>query len=88
MPGMGTVTETAVLLPCQESSIGDLWFADCPTQVSAAKALCQGCPVRSECLQRALEAAEPWGVWGGELFAEGVVIAAKRSRGRPRKEVA
>ena len=33
----------------------------------------------------ALERREPWGVWGGELFLQGVVIPRKRPRGRPRK---
>ena len=33
----------------------------------------------------ALERAEPWGVWGGELFVQGVVVPRKRPRGRPRK---
>ena len=28
---------------------------------------------------------EPWGVWGGEVFVEGRVVAVKRGRGRPRK---
>ena len=28
---------------------------------------------------------EPWGVWGGELFANGKVLAQKRVRGRPPK---
>ena len=28
---------------------------------------------------------EPWGVWGGELFANGRVLAQKRNRGRPPK---
>ncbi|CAM5326708.1 WhiB family transcriptional regulator [Streptomyces tanashiensis] len=31
------------------------------------------------------ERREPWGVWGGELFVQGVVVARKRPRGRPRK---
>ena len=31
----------------------------------AAKALCAQCPVRAECLAHALEAREPYGVWGG-----------------------
>lgn len=30
-----------------------------------AKALCATCPVRDKCLQHALVAAEPYGVWGG-----------------------
>jgi len=33
----------------------------------------------------ALERSEPWGVWGGELFVQGVVVPRKRPRGRPRK---
>jgi WhiB family transcriptional regulator, redox-sensing transcriptional regulator len=31
-----------------------------------------------------LERSEPWGVWGGELFQHGAIIADKRARGRPR----
>ena len=31
----------------------------------AAKALCAQCPVRQQCLAHALEAREPYGVWGG-----------------------
>ncbi len=50
-----------------------------------AKAICAQCPVREECLAGAMERREPWGVWGGELFLQGVVIPRKRPRGRPRK---
>ena len=32
-----------------------------------------------------MERSEPWGVWGGELFEQGVVVPRKRPRGRPRK---
>ncbi len=42
----------------------------------------------AECLAGALERREPWGVWGGELFVSGVVVARKRPRGRPRIPVA
>ena len=35
-------------------------------------------------LAGALERAEPWGVWGGELVLRGTVVANKRGRGRPR----
>ena len=41
-------------------------------------------PSRRECLEGALSRQEPCGVWGGELFEEGVVIAEKRLPGRPR----
>lgn len=32
---------------------------------AAAKALCAECPLKVECLQVALEAGEPYGIWGG-----------------------
>src|SRR3954453_8280385 len=72
------------LLPCRVNN-PELWFAESPADVEAAKALCQECPVRSLCLDGALERREPWGVWGGQLFLQGAVIPRKRPRGRPRK---
>ncbi|MGH3355889.1 MAG: WhiB family transcriptional regulator [Nocardioidaceae bacterium] len=63
----------------------DLFFAESPAQVERAKTLCVRCPLRVECLEGALERREPWGVWGGELFVQGEVVAAKRPRGRPRR---
>src|SRR3954454_16101967 len=72
------------LLPCRVND-SDLWFAESPADVEFAKVLCQDCPVRGLCLSGALERREPWGVWGGELFLQGVVIPRKRPRGRPRK---
>ena len=72
------------LLPCRVND-SDLWFAESPTDVETAKALCRDCPLRAECLAGAQERREPWGVWGGELFIQGVVVARKRPRGRPRK---
>ena len=71
-------------LPCRVND-PELFFAESPTDVELAKALCVDCPVRAECLAGALERREPWGVWGGELFLQGVVIPRKRPRGRPRK---
>ena len=72
-------------LPCRVND-PELYFAESPSDVELAKAICQGCPVRAECLAGALERREPWGVWGGELFLSGVVIPRKRPRGRPRKD--
>ena len=71
-------------LPCQ-SADPELYFAESPDDVEAAKTRCRSCPVRCECLAGALERREPWGVWGGELFLSGAVIPRKRARGRPRK---
>ena len=72
------------LLPCRVND-SELWFAESPTDVEHAKNLCSDCPVQALCLDGALERREPWGVWGGELFLQGVVIPRKRPRGRPRK---
>ena len=72
-------------LPCRVSD-AELWFAESPDDVGLAKALCRDCPVRDLCLDGALERREPWGVWGGELFLQGVVIPRKRRPGRPRKD--
>jgi WhiB family transcriptional regulator, redox-sensing transcriptional regulator len=71
-------------LPCTEEP--ELFFAEAPEDVEAAKALCKGCRARPACLEGALERREPWGVWGGELLLRGTVVPRKRPRGRPRKE--
>jgi WhiB family redox-sensing transcriptional regulator len=71
-------------LPCRRED-PELFFAESPVDVELAKALCVECPVRAACLAGALDRREPWGVWGGELFLQGVVIPRKRPRGRPRK---
>jgi WhiB family transcriptional regulator, redox-sensing transcriptional regulator len=71
-------------LPCTKDP--ELFFAEAPADVEAAKALCQGCRIRVACLEGALERREPWGVWGGELLLRGTIVPRKRPRGRPRKE--
>jgi len=73
------------LLPCRAHD-PELWFAEQTARVEQAKALCRECPLMAECLAGAIDRAEPWGVWGGEVFVGGVVVATKRGRGRPRKE--
>jgi WhiB family transcriptional regulator, redox-sensing transcriptional regulator len=91
-----TVLESAVLettglddlvpsaLPCHRVD-PDLFFAESPADVERAKALCGSCPIRPACLAGALDRSEPWGVWGGQLVVQGVVVPRKRPRGRPRK---
>ena len=80
-----TATPQVRATPCQRED-SELWFADTPTEVELAKSLCGDCPAATACLAGALERREPWGVWGGELFENGVVVARKRPRGRPRKD--
>ncbi len=77
--------DSAEQLPCRRED-PELFFAETPQDVELAKAMCLECPLRAECLAGALERREPWGVWGGELFLQGVVIPRKRLRGRPRKD--
>ncbi len=71
------------VIPCRAEP--ELWFAESPADVELAKSLCRECPVRLECLAGAQDRREPWGVWGGELFVQGNIVARKRPRGRPRK---
>jgi WhiB family transcriptional regulator, redox-sensing transcriptional regulator len=71
-------------VPCRVEN-PDLWFAETPADLESAKSFCQACPARLACLSGALERREPWGVWGGEIFERGTVVARKRPRGRPRK---
>jgi WhiB family redox-sensing transcriptional regulator len=74
-------------LPCRTQD-ADLWFAEAPAQLEQAKEFCGSCPLQAACLAGALDRGEPWGVWGGQIFDHGVVIARKRPRGRPRKVAA
>lgn len=65
-------------------------FEDSPeeteSKVSQAKAICDECPVRMQCLQTALDRNEDYGVWGGRCE-----LTLRRSRfvdvsGRPVKD--
>ncbi|MGW7696045.1 WhiB family transcriptional regulator [Streptomyces asiaticus] len=78
------IESLGVAVPCR-SYDPEVFFAESPADVEYAKSLCQTCPLREACLAGAKDRREPWGVWGGELFVQGVVVARKRPRGRPRK---
>lgn len=80
-----TATLTTGEIPCQ-SNDPELWFADTPDGVEFAKALCVSCPMIEACLDGALARREAAGVWGGQYFVDGTVVARKRPRGRPRKD--
>ena len=62
-----------------------LFFSEQLDDIAQAKRICQICPLMEECLAGALARREPWGVWGGQLFQNGKVLAFKRKRGRPPK---
>jgi len=60
-----------------------LFHSDDSVDIARAKAICARCTVREPCLARALERCEPCGVWGGQIFHQGQVVAERRRRGRP-----
>ncbi|MDQ6949394.1 MAG: WhiB family transcriptional regulator [Actinomycetota bacterium] len=62
-----------------------LFFSEQIDDIARAKAICAKCPVMDACLEGAQDRREPWGVWGGQLFFKGRVLAMKRPRGRPPK---
>lgn len=62
-----------------------LFFSEELQEIAQAKAICAECPMVAPCLEGALTRREPWGVWGGQLIANGRILAHKRRRGRPPK---
>ena len=62
-----------------------LFFSDVPLDIARAKVICGKCALSETCRDGAVERAEPWGVWGGELIENGRVVVNKRPRGRPPK---
>jgi WhiB family redox-sensing transcriptional regulator len=40
-----------------------------------AKAVCRECPVRKQCRDHALEAGEPYGIWGGTTPKERALLS-------------
>lgn len=63
----------------------EVFFAEEVPGIAEAKRICAGCPVIAPCLEGAIARAEPCGVWGGQLFSDGRILAQKRRRGRPPK---
>src|SRR4051794_30473216 len=66
-------------------SMVTLFFSEQLDDIARAKAVCGTCPLKEPCFEGALARREPWGVWGGQLFFNGKVLAFKRKRGRPPK---
>jgi WhiB family redox-sensing transcriptional regulator len=72
---------------CRDGTAGmvELFFSEQLDDIARAKAICAGCPLAVPCLEGARDRREPWGVWGGQLFANGRILPFKRKRGRPPK---
>lgn len=61
LPSSPHWTELAL---CAQSD-PEAWFPEKGCSTREAKKVCRGCPVRTECLDYALENDERFGVWGG-----------------------
>ena len=68
-----------------DGSLTAVFFSEELGDIARAKTICAGCPAMVPCLEGALGRREPWGVWGGQLFLNGKILATKRRRGRPPK---
>ena len=62
-----------------------IFFSEDLGDIARAKRICADCPSLTLCLEAAIDRNEPWGVWGGQFFRKGKILANKRGRGRPRK---
>jgi len=62
-----------------------LFFSDDLVDIGRAKAMCEKCALKTNCLADAMDREEPWGVWGGELLLNGRIVTSKRACGRPPK---
>lgn len=58
----------------------EIWYAD--DRQDLAVAWCYTCPVRLECLDRALRLPEKFGVWGGMTAEERKIINYRKHRVR------
>lgn len=67
----------------------EVFFPDRPSDhAAAAKAICRGCPVRTPCLEFALDTRLDHGVWGGLTEHERRSLRRSRQRRARRAEAA
>ena len=67
----------------QASCLGahpDLFFPERGASSREAKAVCQSCPVRQDCLDFALDAGEKFGIWGGLSERQRILIRRGMAR--------
>lgn len=76
--------------PCYESYL--LFFPEGEPSIvrsaeKEAKQICNGCPFKAQCLEYALTAHEPEGVWGGKTAKERelLILAKKQTRLKDQK---
>ena len=62
-----------------------LFFSEDKFDLARARRSAAKCRLAPTCLSDAIDREEPYGVWGGQLLVNGLVVAVKRGRGRPPK---
>ena len=65
----------------------ELFFPVGEAEDGPAKAVCDRCPVRRQCLNRAIEAGEAFGVWGGTNPRERKKIRERRVAEKRRRSI-
>lgn len=65
-----------------------LFFPERGEPADEAKAVCQGCSVRAECLEYALANCEKYGIWGGRSENERRRLRRERRAARQAGEAA
>lgn len=66
----------------------DLFFPASDADAEPAKEVCGACSVQERCLEYALAAREPEGIWGGRTFVERrSILRRRRERERARLAV-
>ena len=86
------LAEPVELTPTERARCSDgngtlthLFFSDDPIELARAKSICRRCVMAEVCLTAALDRSEHYGVWGGHLVMDGVIVEDRPRRGRPPK---
>jgi WhiB family redox-sensing transcriptional regulator len=65
---------------CKGHENQDDFFPERGSSTVIAKRICNGCPVREECLEYAVERKERFGIWGGKSERERRAIRRERRK--------
>jgi len=57
---------------------GDAWYPAKGRRAPLARSICEGCPVRVDCLEDALDRHDQYGIWGGYNIDERQKIQQQR----------
>jgi len=76
---LGAETEWMMRAACRGMDAA-MFFPEKGENAGDAKTVCEGCPVRAECLELALVKREQFGVWGGLSEKDRRLIRGQRAR--------